>query len=465
MSTLVENWYIQAENEPSIVGPVLEYLEQNGYKPLITRAKEAFIVVLGETQSSSPAPTIISSSTVSGLIGKGQLAAGDVFRANAEHGIFYLAFFRGGGLLHHPRLQVGAMGDSATIQEFKKFFDLVKASHPETTELKWSRLSIFSTRFVELSKDTDVKFVLGSSISTSDLELSKVMEGTAVRSLATRIKSSGGILESDLAKNRGLSPEGTEAALRELDDADLLAREHVIICRKSSNQVNRVDNPQKVEQMSKMGVLCSCGAPIENERLERFLRPSDTLIRLLDGSFWMTARLLEVLTRQGISTNRILLTVQQGTEELDAFVDVDGTLLLFEMKDSIFSMGHAYSFGARLGLYKPKFGIVLTTKGVAPEVRTHFERIKPDARIIYIEQLEDLEKAAADIVESIHSEWAIGLLSEFDPLARVNISLADNLGRQIGLPVETIRKKAPSNLWVDWSHDLNDSLFTWSKSS
>lgn len=460
MATIIENWYIQSENEPSIIEKAIDDVDRKGYKPLIRRAKQAFVTLLGEPLSSTTAQPARADGLVLRGIGsssvKGQLAAGDLFRSNTGRGILYVAFYGAGGLLDQPRLQAGAIGDPDTLEEFKNFFEFVKTSYPGIDERKWLPLRIFSTRFVDLSKDADVKFVPGSSVSVVDLEKSKVLEDTEVRALAIRIKSSGGILESDLGKNSKASSGDTAGALRKLDLADLLAKEHVIICRKSSNLVNRVDDPQKVEQMSKMGVLCSCGAPIENERLERFLRPSDTLIRLLDGSFWMTARLVEVLAKKGISKDRILLTVQQGTEELDAFVDVDGTLLVFELKDSLFSMGHAYSFGARLGLYKPKVGVVLTTKGVAPEVRTHFERIKPDARIVYVERLEDLEGAAAEIVESIRSEWAFGLLSEFNPLARVNITLAENIGEQIGLPVEAMKKKSSSNIvFSNWDDSLN----------
>ena len=48
------------------------------------------------------------------------------------------------------------------------------------------------------------------------------------------------------------------------------------------------------------------------------------------------------LEKLGIPRDRILLNLQEGAEEIDSFVDVDGSLLMFELKDSEFSMGHAY---------------------------------------------------------------------------------------------------------------------------
>ncbi|SRR5216684_701026 len=322
-----QHWYLQVEDDTSVAERMIEHLDSSGYKPLIRRAKESFAAVLGGPLPDAPTPRDetpklrgIGTATV-----KGQLAAGDIFRPSAGHGVLYVAFYRGGGLIESPRLQTGAIGDSATIDDFDNFFRLVKGSYPETSERAWLPFRVFSTKFIDLSKDAEVKFVPGGSVKVIELENSRVLEDVSVRSLAIRIKSSGGILEGDLGKGPKAENGDAEAALRRLDEANLLAREHVIICRKSSNLVNRVDDPEKIEQMSKMGVLCSCGAPIKSERIERFLRPTEGLVRLLDGSFWMTARLVEALAKHGVSRDRILLTVQQGTEELDAFVDVDGT--------------------------------------------------------------------------------------------------------------------------------------------
>jgi hypothetical protein len=56
--------------------------------------------------------------------------------------------------------------------------------------------------------------------------------------------------------------------------------------------------------------------------------------------------------------------------------------MMYELKDNEFSMGHAYPFGGRIGLYKPDIALIVSTKGVAPEVKEYFNRVKPNSRSI-----------------------------------------------------------------------------------
>jgi len=116
-----------------------------------------------------------------------------------------------------------------------------------------------------------------------------------------------------------------------------------------------------------------------------------------------------------------------------------------------------------LGLYKPKFGMVLTTKGVAPEVKTHFERVKPDAKILYVERMEDLDAAVAEVVGSIRSEWELDLLWQFDPLARVDLSPSEIIAKEIGLPLDAVKKKRSSRWNI--SNYMDDTAFTWLNNS
>ena len=120
------------------------------------------------------------------------------------------------------------------------------------------------------------------------------------------------------------------------------------------------------------------------------------------------------------------------------FVDFDARLIMFELKDNEFSMGHAYSFGARLAINKPEYAIIVATKGVAPDVRHHFERIQPEARIIYIEGLDDLQPAVASVIASIRSESAFQLLARFEPLTRIKMPLAHTFGSWLGLDKEVV---------------------------
>jgi hypothetical protein len=99
-------------------------------------------------------------------------------------------------------------------------------------------------------------------------------------------------------------------------------------------------------------------------------------------------------------------------------------------------MGHAYSFGARLAINKPEYAIIVATKGVASDVRRHFERIQPEANILYIEALDDLQAAVASVLTEIRSKSSSKLLARFEPLTRIQMHLAHTFGSRLGIEAD-----------------------------
>ncbi len=137
-----------------------------------------------------------------------------------------------------------------------------------------------------------------------------------------------------------------------------------------------------------------------------------------------------VLRRLGVPDDRILLNLHDGPEEIDAFVDMDGTLLMIELKDNEFSMGHAYPFGGRIGLYKPDYAIIVATRGVASDVKDYFETVKPQSTIIYIDRLNQLASSLEVIMKTIRTQRAEEVLTNFE---LVDIQIPSLLASKIDL--------------------------------
>lgn len=295
-------------------------------------------------------------------------------------------------------------------------------------------VQVMSEQFTDLYRSEDVKFVLGSTLPEDELSFSERLENLSTRNIAVVVRrSGGGRPASDLLKKGGENPDEVHKIVEYLREAGLLSREYVVICKKTSNQVNRIDSRNKIDKMTDLGVLCSCGCPISEERIEEIFMPSPILRKMLDQSYWMTARLVCFLEKLGIPRDRILPNLQEGAEEINSFVDVDGSLLMFELKDSEFSMGHAYPFSGRIGLYKPAFAFIVSTKGVAPEVKEYFRRVKPTTEIVYIENLSELESVLQEIIGKVRLRKAQELISLFGPMASVQVPLDQLVSAKLGV--------------------------------
>lgn len=442
MAIFSEHLFIQCALKAETAEKAIALLLTRGYKPLIAGAKSAYYQVYSalvqppkrfqrgneEFEPSMTPPWV-----------------GELFTPQSCKGIFYVALFVDGW--SSPRLQIGCMAENKEEQvttEFRRFASIVRKSYPNRGNRKWRSYGLVSGRFNDILHDTKIKLLTTDQVAT-DERACQVLSNPETRSWAIRIKASGGALESDLIKKSSVDPAVLQNVISDLDSASLLAREYVVICKKTSNRVNRFDSRDQLDSASQIGVKCSCGAVISQERIEEFIRPSALLVKLVTGSLWMTSQLVSILKKEGVSGQRIALNIHDGTEEVDAFADFDASLIMFELKDNEFSMGHAYSFGARLAINKPEYAIIVATKGVAPDVKQHFERIQPEAKIIYIEGLYDLQPAIASVLKQIRSKSVSKLLARFEPLTRVQMPLVHTFGSRLGIEA---RHTSPGRLAV-----------------
>jgi hypothetical protein len=233
-----------------------------------------------------------------------------------------------------------------------------------------------------------------------------------IRKLCRAVKAAGSILVRDFPR-----VGGTAEASTKLEKLELMTIQHVLMCKKNSNMVLQVANLDGLPELDLQGVRCpSCGRKPSEERAEQVLVPTEICKDLLDHSKWMAVTLSSALENLGIPNHRILLEYQEGAEEIDAFIDVEGKLLLIELKDKDFSMGQAYALSTRIALYRPEFVRIVTAEKVSPEVRGLFDRLKPETDLAYIEGLDSLTDELGKIVDSVRGERAASIIKDFGHL-------------------------------------------------
>ena len=268
-----------------------------------------------------------------------------------------------------------------------------------------------------------------------DIEAASHLTDPDLRTLAIAVASSGGLLVGDLDRQlRKEAKHRTEALREELERTGLASTEIVVVCRKTSSQVARVPTLEDLQQMADGGLRCACGRSVVEERIEEALGLTGVGKSLLDGSRWLSLLLVRELLAVGIPLDSILIEQEMGGDEVDCIANMNGELVLFELKDKEFSLGNAYSFGAKMGIIRPKHPVVATTQRVAEDAKEHFQRAasagRPRQRLYYddegqpnpvryIEGIDQLrpgierlmseinQKDAADILERVLSSAVI----------------------------------------------------------
>ncbi|MNO38129.1 hypothetical protein D3C76_282240 [compost metagenome] len=295
---------------------------------------------------------------------------------------------------------------------------------------QWKEYKKISETFNELSKSYSAPV-----FTSKDYLIAKSLYEPELLNILMSIKSSGGLLRRDALAKFDKITDSSKHFL-ELIKLNLLKSEYVVLCKKTSEQINKAPSKESINLMGEHGIKCSrCNRLITDETIEEYLTATEIANEMLDGSKWMTINLVETLLNLGITEEDILVNITQGPEEIDAIVSIGDEIVLFELKDSQFSLGHAYAFQSRLGLYEAETGVIWASKGVAPEVKEHFNKVKPDAEICYIESNESLWPLLLKIIEELR--WGI-LERELSSLAITGIVISNIPG---GI-IEDIKEKS-----------------------
>ncbi|HYB59910.1 MAG TPA: hypothetical protein VEH50_00385 [Methylomirabilota bacterium] len=447
----------KGEVEPQDYSNILESLRVAGFRPRISEANSAYFAALGSGLEDTPEQATFLTQQ------SGRYREGDLIFGPDWGEIVYLGVEEqrpSGSLLGSRRrtsstapakyhLEIGAItrdGESrllVPIQEKVMGILAKKDRHlPDsamagaleavglatTPDATWTDLIWENKKFDGLS--TQGSFYTAES--TPEQKAAAALLGEKeLWKLCSAVKASGGLL----LKNLEQTASGPEDATR-LEVAGLLCKERVIICRNTKKPVARIPEAGALENLDREGTRCaSCGRKFSEELSDEFLSPTSLCKELLDHSRWMSVLLLEHLKSIGVPMERVMVEFREGSEEVDAFVDLDGQLMMVELKDKEFSLGHAYALAARISVYKPNQVLIVTTDKVAMDVKNHFERAKPEPRLAYVEGLAGLRAQIDTAANAARSEKAMTLLGYFDPLT-LGFGISKLLASKLGIAVK-----------------------------
>lgn len=289
--------------DKEVVSSLIIHLANSGYDPLIARAKQQFLSVFGknvsmetilqELRPGSPVPTFESDYAwrVSSVIYNADqgLLSGDLFCSPRGNGFLYIRLARslsititinGTDVPSPHQLEIGYLGDKVEVECLSSFAELiVEALTNKGKKVEWSLVRPSNSSFHDLLRSDEAQFMTADTISKEDAELASKLEDQVMREVAIAIKRAGGMLVEDVGK-KAAKQEDADKAIQELVQANLITQEFVIICHKTSKQINRMTSRDAIDKMAEIGVLCACGNPIEDERIEELFLPTPLLGKL-----------------------------------------------------------------------------------------------------------------------------------------------------------------------------------------
>jgi len=290
-------------------------------------------------------------------------------------------------------------------------------------------------------KATQRKEPVGLTLAALDKLLDSKLRGIIIRARQAKEPTT-----SNIAKSIGLDESLVRPVLETASKEGILTKEYNVLCDRCAKAVARVPSKKVILRMTKDKVSCSsCGTPIRPTSYEEVYIVPTEICELLDGSRWMSLCAERSLRALGVEGRRILLEVIDGPNELDVVANFDGDLLLMELTDNRFSIGHAYPFVGKCSLYKPEIPIVVSTEGIDPDVKEYIENTGFNAH--YVDDINKLDDQLKQIFSEVYGIRLTQLLQQVGWDSFLSPSLLERFGVARAMPGEASAYDREMMIW------------------
>ena len=256
------------------------------------------------------------------------------------------------------------------------------------------------------------------------------------RSIVARAKQAKDPTAENIFTSAGLKPEVGQPLLVTAVAAGILIQHYNVVCLSCKTPLARVPSKAAIRRMVQERVACpKCKNCMTDTSFVDCYVVADHIASVLDGSKW-----LDLFVRHKLKpypqVSKVVTEVIDGPNELDLVANLDGKLLLAELKGCRFSIGHAYSFVGKCSQYKPDITMIIATDGVDADVKEYIKNTGLQTH--YVESLESLQVSFQNIFSQINGQTLSSLVSEVPWTALVNRALLSALGVTMPMPDESM---------------------------
>jgi hypothetical protein len=328
-------------------------------------------------------------------------------------------------------VEVGVAYRAGTEKVRTDFLKRVRAATQEVlgqeigTPSSWPLLApVGSHNFEAIRKNRQMSY----EASAEESQAMAAFTTPEIRALIRDLERVGSLTVSDLPKVLGEAQGAAVAGrLGELRSLGLIQSEYVIVCSRSGNAVLRTDDPNKLQKMAPDWMKCACGRPLNEERVDQVIMPTDRATALNDRGRWMTTLAMGILSKLGISREQVIM--ESGPQGTDIVLDLSGDLVLIVMKDREFTLADAYAFNAKVSRIKSAEGVVVSNEGLSGDAKKLVQdemgpqraRITDPFRISFVEGIQGLEHELARVVERRRRQYFLRALGDLATIQGLNI--------------------------------------------
>lgn len=294
----------------------------------------------------------------------------------------------------------------------EKIRDMVLFDKSQLTS--WEPVKLENRQFDLIKEETRTL-----EVDRMETEAAFVMKDDNLRHLLKKISEKGSCFQNELMK--GEEDYDTPGMLNQLEILGLISKEFYIFCRKTGQQISKINSLASLEDARTHGFKCfNCGRLISEEKISPQVKCSELGEKFSQANYWLALHLIYILEDLGINIEKIYYKTEKDNKVFDLFVNSYGHFFMFEIKDEPVRLEDVFMFLSRVNLFKPFRAILISPHPVPLDVHMYLKNYR-GTPLTLVEGLDELEDYIIDCFRHKQEAYLECLFREFTGETEIDI--------------------------------------------
>jgi len=328
--------------------------------------------------------------------------SGDIFFTDVGQMLFYRI------LDDRKAVEIGTILREDNEREvYSEFKGKVENSVLMGSKVEWKDLEEVNKQFELIREETNIL-----RVDKQEIEAAFEIKDDNLRNLLKQVNSKGTCFQEELMS--GENDYETVSHLAQLENLGLITKEFFIFCRKTEQQISRINSLTALEEARAHGFKCfNCGRLISEEKISPQIKCSPLGERFSKANYWLALHLVYVLEILGVSIEDICYKTENNNKVFDLFVGAMNEFFLIEVKDEPIRLEEVFMFLTRVNFFKPFRAILVSSHPVPMDVRMYLKNFKGASPLTLVEGLDELKYYVADCFQNTKEVYQERFFKEF----------------------------------------------------
>ncbi|MFH1454393.1 MAG: hypothetical protein ABIH00_10525, partial [Armatimonadota bacterium] len=316
-----------------------------------------------------------------------------------------------------------SIGEVSYEDDFKELGSLSKKTETVLTGMNiphpksWLEVKIEENITNSLKEGSrDVKY------SRDEVKSAGILENKFAYSLLKEIynKKNSSIKKLTEAFN-GNNKDEIEKNLEIFENAGLINKDYVILCKKSNQQILQVSSKEAIEETSKSTFKCFiCGNPIASEEIDEIIACSDFGKKLLENDHWLLIKFLSCLDKLQTKKNNIYIQSDNLSMQ-KIFIQKNQKLILVIICNKKLELNDSYQISSLINTFGVPFTILISPGNFTYLMKSYLKKSASETQFSFIENLQHLEKEITAIFNAFDKNLMEETFFGFNDLTYIDL--------------------------------------------